>query len=45
MVLDRAGRRDLPAALVPDAPHTHYALDDAVEQGEIFAHLFAWSGT
>ena len=25
--------------------HTHNALDDAVEQGEIFAHLFAWSGT
>jgi hypothetical protein len=33
-----------PAALVPDAPHTHNALDDAVEQGEIFARLFAWSG-
>jgi 3'-5' exoribonuclease-like protein len=44
VVLDRAGRRDLPAALVPDAPHTHNALDDAVEQGEIFARLFAWSG-
>jgi hypothetical protein len=43
-VLDRPGRRDLPAALVPDAPHTHNALDDAVEQGEIFARLFAWSG-
>jgi len=43
VVLDRAGLRDLPAALVPDAPHTHNALDDAVEQGEIFARLFAWS--
>jgi hypothetical protein len=42
VVLDRAGRRDLPAFLIPDAPHTHNALDDAVEQSEIFARLFAW---
>jgi hypothetical protein len=38
------GRRDLPASLVPDAPHTHNALDDAIEQGEILARLFAWDG-
>jgi hypothetical protein len=44
VVLGRAGRRDLPASLVPDAPHTHNALDDAIEQGEIFARLFAWDG-
>jgi hypothetical protein len=44
VVLEKAGRRDLPAFLVPAAPHTHNALDDAVEQGEIFARLFSWSG-
>jgi hypothetical protein len=45
VVLGRAGRRDLPASLVPDAPHTHNALDDAIEQGEIFARLVAWNGS
>ena len=42
--LDRAGRDDLPAALRPTRPHTHNALDDAVEQGEVFALLFEWPG-
>jgi len=45
VVLDRAGRRDLPAFLVRDASHTHNALDDAIEQGEVFARLFSWGGT
>ena len=44
VVLGRAGRRDLPASLVPDAAHTHNALDDAIEQGEIFARLVTWDG-
>ena len=42
--LDRAGRDDLPADLRSARPHTHNALDDAVEQGEIFARLFEWTG-
>jgi hypothetical protein len=25
-------------------PHTHNALDDAREQGEIFARVFTWDG-
>jgi len=44
VVLGRAGRRDLPAFLVPEAPHTHNARDDAIEQADLFANLFEWSG-
>lgn len=42
VVLDRAGLGDLPPALKSDRPHTHNALDDAIEQGEIFQRLWAW---
>jgi hypothetical protein len=28
--------------LRPDAKHTHNALDDAVEQGELFANIMEW---
>jgi hypothetical protein len=40
VTLDRAGREDLPPELVPDRPHTHDALADAIEQAEIFARLW-----
>jgi hypothetical protein len=39
-----AGRDDLPASLRADRPHTHNALDDALEQAEIFVRLFDWPG-
>ncbi|MDA0173388.1 hypothetical protein OJ998_30070 [Solirubrobacter taibaiensis] len=39
-VLDRAGKDDLPASLLPASPHTHNALDDAIEQGQIFVSLY-----
>jgi hypothetical protein len=39
VTLDRAGREDLPPGLVPDRPHTHDALADAIEQAEIFVRL------
>jgi len=42
VVLDRAGLGDLPPAMKSDRPHTHNALDDAIEQGEIFQRLWAW---
>ena len=32
----------MPAALMPASPHTHNALDDAIEQGELFANVFEW---
>lgn len=40
VTLDRAGREDLPTELVPDRPHTHDALADAIEQAEIFIRLW-----
>lgn len=42
VTLGHAGRTDLPADLKPTREHTHNALDDAVEQAEIFNRLFAW---
>ncbi len=41
-VLDRLGKQHLPAELVPSRPHTHHALDDAVEQAELFQNLRRW---
>lgn len=42
VVMDRAGLGELPPALKSDRPHTHNALDDAIEQGEIFQRLWTW---
>ena len=42
LTLDRAGRTDLPPELASERRHTHNALDDAVEQAEIFNRLFVW---
>jgi hypothetical protein len=42
--LSLAGRSRMPAFLRKGLSHTHEALDDAVEQGEIFARLFEWKG-
>lgn len=39
--IGKSGRERLPATLRGDAPHTHHARDDAVEQAEIFANIFA----
>jgi hypothetical protein len=44
VVLSGAGRADLPSELQSSREHTHNALDDAVEQADIFANLFAWRG-
>lgn len=37
-----AGRSGLLPGLRSMRPHTHDALDDAIEQAEIFANLFEW---
>lgn len=42
-VFDRSGKNAMPEFLQPVAPHTHNALDDAVEQGELFSNLFGWA--
>ncbi len=44
VTLDVAGRSDLPPELSSRRQHTHNALDDAVEQAEIFNRLFLWKG-
>jgi DNA polymerase III epsilon subunit-like protein len=35
-------KRLLPLELRSSLPHTHHALDDALEQAEIFVNLFNW---
>lgn len=42
--ISEAGRSRLPLTLLPHAKHTHHALDDAIEQAEIFANVFEWDG-
>jgi hypothetical protein len=41
-VHDLSGKRSMPKWLLPAAPHTHNALDDAREQGELFANVLEW---
>lgn len=42
--ISEAGRSRLPSSLLPKHQHTHHALDDAIEQAEIFANVFEWEG-
>jgi hypothetical protein len=42
--IGQATKRHMPASLKPKSPHTHNALDDAIEQGELFANLVRWKG-
>lgn len=39
-----AGRSKLLLSLRPHRKHTHHALEDAIEQAEIFANVFQWRG-
>jgi hypothetical protein len=39
-----AGKTDLPSFLRSSRPHTHNALDDAIEQAELFVKLVEWQG-
>ncbi len=34
----------MPRELLSRRRHTHHALDDAIEQAELFAHLMRWPG-
>jgi DNA polymerase III epsilon subunit-like protein len=40
---DQSSKSRLPHELLPRSPHTHNALDDAIEQGELFGNLFEWA--
>lgn len=41
-VFDLSAKDEMPGFLMPESPHTHNALDDAIEQGELFANLLQW---
>jgi hypothetical protein len=40
----RTRKRFLPPQLRSARPHTHNALEDAVEQADVFANLMQWPG-
>ncbi len=42
--ISEAGKSKLIPALRPQSLHTHHALEDAVEQAQIFANVFRWEG-
>jgi hypothetical protein len=44
VVFGEATKRDMPRQLLSRRPHTHNALDDAVEQADLFVNLFRWDG-
>jgi len=40
--VSRSTKRNIPKAFIPATKHTHMALDDAIEQGELLMNLLAW---
>jgi hypothetical protein len=42
--ISEAGRSRLDSSLSSKRQHTHHAVDDAIEQAEIFANIFEWAG-
>lgn len=42
--IGKAAKRAMPAQLLSTREHTHNALDDAIEQADLFANLFEWEG-
>ena len=42
--ISEAGKSKLLPNLRPQSRHTHHALEDAIEQAEIFARVFEWEG-
>lgn len=43
VTLDRTGKRSLPDSLRSRFPHTHNALEDAIEQADLFANIVEWT--
>jgi hypothetical protein len=44
VTIGQATKRSMPAHLLSQRRHTHNALDDAIEQAELFANLMRWPG-
>jgi hypothetical protein len=42
--ISEASRSRLDLSLLSKRRHTHHALDDAIEQAELFANIFEWEG-
>jgi hypothetical protein len=42
--ITEASRSRLQPSLRSRRVHTHHAIDDAIEQAEIFANVFEWGG-
>lgn len=42
--ISQAGRSRIIPSLRSKRPHSHHALDDAIEQAELFANIFEWRG-
>ncbi len=42
--ISEAGRANLIPSLRSTHAHTHHAVDDAIEQAQIFANIFEWEG-
>ena len=42
--LSTSSRSKLPDFVRSNRAHTHHALDDAIEQAEVFANIFSWRG-
>jgi hypothetical protein len=38
------GKRSMPRSLLSGRRHTHHALDDAIEQAELFCNITEWAG-
>ena len=39
-----AVKAKMPRQLRSNRPHTHHALDDAIEQADLCANLMLWTG-
>jgi len=42
--ISQSGRSRLTSVLKSTRRHSHHALDDAIEQAEVFANIFEWQG-
>lgn len=43
-LITRSIKRNMPKRLRSQLPHTHLAVDDAAEQGELFMNILEWKG-